>query len=405
MAHTCPRCEVQLRVIGWHVPGMRCLAELDCSRCGAGFYSDLPSGQGLYTPMLLERETGVVHDRYGVEWFAGWLRDSFANRTNVPLGFGVRPSEDSQHTKRSTHGAVLLNCLDTLYGHSLLKLLNAQYYLDAHPELDLLVLIPAALAWMVPAGVRQTWLVDMPWSRGTEWNESLAAEIRRRVESYDECYLSLAFSHPSACDFAIERFTRTAPFPLEEWEERMAEPTVTFIWRDDRSWGDQQQNRVLEVAQLLHRTWPEINFTVVGLGRAGGLPSWIRDERRLEIDETTERRWCACYSRSHVVVGVHGSNMLLPSAHAGATVELVPPERWGNVLQDLVVPADDADARAALFRRRLLPLSSSPEEVAHIVACIMRLDAGMRRLMTREFTQHGVVSETSKWRFPERDAR
>jgi hypothetical protein len=97
--------------------------------------------------------------------------------------------------------------------------------------------------------------------------------------------------------------------------------------------------------------------------------------------------------------------MLLPSAHAGATVELVPPDRWGNVLQDLVVPADDADARAALFRRRLLPLSSSPEEVAHIVACLMRLDTGMRRLMTREFTQHGVVSETSKWRFPERDAR
>ncbi len=416
------------------MPGMRCLADLRCERCGAGFYGDLPTGQGLYTPMLLERRTGFVHDRYGTEWFAGWLRNSFANRTSEPIGFTVRETQAGAEKRR----AVLLNCLDTLYGHSLLKLLNAQYYLDAHPDFDLLVMVPASLSWMVPAGARESWIVDLPLRRGTMWNEWLAGEVRRRVEAYDSCYLSLAFSHPSSSDFSIERFTKTKPFPHDEWEQRLTRPTVTFIWRDDRLWSDSaatqleragraarfatrfsarwqrrqdehrehaaQRSRVLELAVELRRVFAEIDFSVAGIGAPGNLPSWITDERCTGIDEATEQRWCERYASSHVVIGVHGSNMLLPSAHAGATVELVPPDRWGNVLQDLVVPpCNDGDARATMFRQRLLPLSTSPQETARVVASILSLDRGMRLLMTQRFCQHGDPKDASRWRFPRRD--
>ena len=408
VAHACPHCGLRLRPEGWLIPGMRALAELRCAGCGSAFYGDLPAGQGLYTPMLLEPATGLVHDRYATAWFARWLRDSFANRTAAPVGFTVRPTAASPRAK--ARRAVLLNCLDTLYGHSLLKLLNAQSYLNAHPDFDLLVLVPAPLAWMVPEQVHESWIVDLPLRRGTEWNDALAAEIRRRVEAYDECYLSLAFSHPSACDFSIERFTGTSPFPMAEWQQRLLKPTVTFIWRDDRSWssnhpseGAAAHGKLLEFAEILRRRWPELDLAVVGLGKGAQLPGWITDDRCVEINEATERRWCARYASSHVVVGVHGSNMLLPSAHAGATVELVPPGRWGNFLQDLVVPVADGDARAAMFRRRLLPLSTSPEEVAQIVTSILQLDSAMRMLMTRDFLRHGERDDTSRWRFPERN--
>ncbi len=185
--HECPYCRVRLSVAGWHVPGMRNLADLRCPHCLREFYGDLSSGQALYTPMLLEKATGAVHDPHGVEWFAEWLRGSYARRTDTPVPFDVR------ECLPVTRPVVLLNCLDTLYGHSLLKLLNAQSYLDQRRDVDLIVIVPSFLAWMVPDGVTQVWTVGLPLRRGTEWNEWLAREIRRRVEAFE----SVSLSHDS----------------------------------------------------------------------------------------------------------------------------------------------------------------------------------------------------------------
>ena len=353
--HDCPRCRVRLTVKGWHVPGMRNLAELLCESCGREFYGDLAAGQALYTPMLLEKATGLVHDAHGVEWFAGWLRDSYARRADEPVPFDVR------ELRAVTRPVVLLNCLDTLYGHSLLKLLNAQYYLDRRADVDLVVLAPSFLAWMAPDGVAQVWSVGLPLRRGTEWNDWLAREVRRRVEAFGEVSLGHALSHPRPDEFDIERFTRVRPFPLGEWDARLVRPTVTFIWRDDRPWRAssdlsdeevatrrerlrrlvtnrsrpraQQSELVSELAESLRRDLPALDFAVAGLADGFGreaLPEWVRDLRRPALDEVAERGWCERYAASHLVVGVHGSNMLLPSAHAGGVVELIGPERWAT---------------------------------------------------------------------------
>jgi len=117
-SHTCPFCQVPLAVRGWYIPGMRNLAELKCRRCEWEYYGDRPASHGIYYPMLLDRATGDVHDDVGVDWFSAWLRDSAASRLDLPVEFVV---EDFRPLKQP----VLLNCLDTLYGHCLLKLLNS----------------------------------------------------------------------------------------------------------------------------------------------------------------------------------------------------------------------------------------------------------------------------------------
>jgi hypothetical protein len=396
---------------------MRCLADLRCERCGRTFYGDLPSGQALYTPMLLEQGTGEVHGA-GAGWFADWLRDSYAGRTDVPVPFRVRDLAPVE----GRSGAVLLNCLDTLYGHSLLKLLNAQHYLDHCPDLAVVVVIPAFLEWLVPAGVAQAWVVDLPLRRGTEWNDGLAREIRRRAEALPgDLHLSLAFSHPHPDDVEIERFTRVPPFPLADWEGRLSRPTVTFVWRDDRVWpgeeetsprlvrgvrrrlglppasgAEGQRRAVVATAEALRETQPALDFAVVGLGTPGGFPDWILDLREPAPDEAAERRWCGRYAASHVVAGVHGSNMLLPSAHAGGVVELIGEDRAGNVFQDLLVRG--ADVREALFRYRLVPLATAPAGLARAVGLLLGGYPDFQRLMGPAFTGHGETSDTSRWR-------
>jgi len=416
--HTCPYCQVRLEVRGWYIPGMRNLADLKCPQCGREFYGDLPAGHGLYYPMLLERATGIVHDEHSVNWFANWLRDSYANRVNSPVKFTV---EDFRPLKRP----VLLNCLDRLYGHCLLKLLNAQYYLDHRPDFDLIALIPRFLRWMVPDGVAAIWTVDLPLKRGIEWNDWLANEIRSRIEPLKECWLSVAFSHPHPEDYDIVRFTQVCPFPIEEWDKRLARPTVTFIWREDRVWQSQsryghlprlaqrlkrklglpqyplneQRRRVVALAEALRRVFPKLDFAVAGLGHPGGLPNWMADLRTLEINEHVERAWCERYSQSHVVIGVHGSNMLLPSAHAGAVVELVPPERWGNLIQDILL--EIRDVREIMYRYRFLPLDASATTVAQVTASLLRYLPSALLNFNRPWCEHAAVQK-NPWLIVER---
>lgn len=396
-----------MNILGWHIPGMRNLAELRCPRCGREFYGDLPAGQALYTPQLLEKETGLVHDAHANEWFARWLGESYAGRTDKALSFVV------QERLPITRPVVLLNCLDTLYGHSLLKLLNAQFYLDRRPRVDLIVMLPAFLAWMIPEGVAQAWIVDLPLQRGTQWNDWLGREIHRRIEAFREASLSVAFSHPHPDDYDIERFTRVEPFPINEWTDRLQRPTVTFIWREDRLWHaplessssymhkvrrrlsrvpvtplSTQRRLVCELAERLKQTWPTLDFAVAGLSRKGDLPGWISDMRCAEINSAVEREWCARYANSHVVCGVHGSNMLLPSAHAGAVVELLANERWGNFLQDILFRR--ADFREMFFRYRFVPDTTTPHLLAQLLSLLLRHHHDQQLLMAPEYCKHDI---------------
>ncbi len=77
------------------------------------------------------------------------------------------------------------------------------------------------------------------------------------------------------------------------------------------------------------------------------------------MNETTERFLCEHYAASHVVVGMHGSNMLLPSAHAGAIIEIMHPKHF-------------EDARHVTFRHRILPPKIDPDTLAEAVSVILQ---------------------------------
>ena len=399
----CPNCHSTLIASDWLITGMRNLADFHCPQCKSEFYGDLPSGQALYTPILLDKKSSAVHDDYNVGWFADWLVGSYKQRTKEPLGFEVRK------LSKVKNRIVLLNCLDTLYGHSLLKLLNAQHYIDYQPEVSLIVLLPAFLEWLPPDGVAEAWVVDLPLRRGTEWNDWLANEIGERLKSFSEVFLSVAFSHPHSSDFDIERFTRIAPLPLENFGERQNNPVITFIWREDRLWEtensptttrfekmkqhlglsqertNEQLDKVVKLAECLRGEFPLLDFAVAGIGSANGLPDWISDLRLTKLDAEAERHWCERYAKSHIVIGVHGSNMLLPSAHAGSVIELISEDRQGNFLQDILLR--HSDAREMFFRYRFVPHSTAPEDLARLASTILRYE-DFRRLMSPEFCRH-----------------
>ena len=93
---------------------------------------------------------------------------------------------------------------------------------------------------------------------------------------------------------------------------------------------------------------------------------------------------------SHIVIGVHGSNMLLPSAHAGAVIELLPEDRSANLAQD-IIPAGDQTMRETMFRYRFMPLSSQPGQVADTVGILLEKLPQVRLHFARPWNQHPAI--------------
>ncbi len=104
----CPKCHSQMTASGWLITGMRNLADLNCPGCKSEFYGDLPTGQALYTPMLIDKKSGKVYDDYNVGWFTEWFFDAYANRTNESLIIKVR------NFSKLKERVILLNCLDAI---------------------------------------------------------------------------------------------------------------------------------------------------------------------------------------------------------------------------------------------------------------------------------------------------
>ena len=407
----CPFCDSLLEVKGWHIPGMRCLADLRCPKCKKEFFGDLLVGHALYYPQLLEKDTGMVHDPYNINWLSTPFKESYQKRNSKQLEF-------KEEIYRQIKKPILLNCLDFLYGHSLLKLLNAQYYIDHASDHDLIVMVPDFLRWLVPDGVAAIWTIKFPLDSGTQWSDWLDKEIHNKLDMFNDVKISVAYSHPHPDFYDIQRFSRVAPFELENWYRKNKPMNITFIWREDRLWNSnslriklvrkffkligssnnnnvmlgEQKKKIIRVAKNVMKIRDDIQFSIVGIGKFGEFPSWINDLRSTQINSLTERNWCELYSKSHIVIGVHGSNMLLPSAHAGSTIALMPIDRWGNVIQDFLVK--QYDTRKALLLYRCLPISIHDNELVEVIHRLL-INGFNEQTMSKNFTSHKLKNITN----------
>jgi FkbM family methyltransferase len=340
------------------------LADGDCSRCGHRYLQDLPAGHGLLYPASLDLDTGEVLQAGDGPWFADALRAIWERPDAEPVALTVERSGDPGP-------AVLLNCLDKVYGHALLKLLNAQAHLE-DAERAVVVLAPTTLRDLVPAGVGEAWLVDEPTSRFSGWLTDLEARLSSELDRVGDCVLSPAFPHPHPSRYSLDALVHDLP------AERSGDPSIVLSLRADRRWGADARGQERHVARLLKdivAAFPGARCTAVGAAEPGGLPEGVADLTRAAPDTETERRWLRLLRGADLVIGVHGSNMLLPSGIARASIELLPAERYGNAFQ-ATLPSS-RDPVTALIRHRTLYGADdlgdlAPERVAEVAISVLR---------------------------------
>jgi hypothetical protein len=236
-------------------------------------------------------------------------------------------------------------------------------------------------------------VVDQKLSQARAWHPCIDRFVQQQLPRYEQVALARGWSHPDFADIDIERFTRIKPFQLDAFNTQP--PHITFVVRTDRLWfatpfgklcyraigrlglknslGQwfvrRQSALVRRGMGLIREQVKEVTFSVVGLAPPGGFEGLADDLRTMRMNKETELAWCRAYAKSHIVVGVHGSNMLLPTAHAAGLIEILPHDRLGNFAQDVNIRYRD---RMQLFLYRFLDEFASPSLVARNAVSMFR---------------------------------
>ncbi len=338
-------------------PGKAVLAKTWCKHCNSTSYYSYPTGHFLGFPVSFNEKEANYHPRAHL-WLAQPLIESFQNdekKTNVTI-------EKIIHKKAEQ--AILLNCLDSCYGHVFHKMMNALLHLKHQPEMGLVLLIPKSFLWLVPDGVAEVWHIDISLRDSDNWISNLDSFVKTEMKRFQKVYLSLAFTHLESTNLDLSTLTKTKKFDLVKFDS--LPPTITFICREDRVWLNnylenflflaavkfkllryfqpyfvRRQNHLFsKAAKKINKRIKNVRFLAVGIGKTGSLGKNITDHRHEGgvMTEAEEKQWCALYAQSHIVIGIHGSNMIIPTSLSAGFIELLPRYKIPHLTEEVTPP-------------------------------------------------------------------
>lgn len=384
----CPECSTDQPIINeFRFESINIFADCACKKCGFEFYQVLPVGHTVDFRISIGKNSGAIYKSDKCpEWLSQSLLKSHKERRTTIV-------DVERIVYKKFDKVIILNTLDSLYGHVLLKLYNSFYHLDKQASVGLIIIIPKMFKWLIPSGCAEAWIVDLKLDELKYNYESFQRFVSKRFDDFQEIYLSNAYSHPSLGIHDIERLTGVNPFDLDKFADQ--ELVITFVLRADRwwfnnkidfwfylvcrklnilSWGnhilnERQNHLIRKTIKSVRKKIRGVKFFIVGLGEPEGFKTYARDHRHREVNSAIEKSWCKIYAQSHVVVGIHGSNMLLPTALAAGCVEILPEDRYGNIIQDISVRYSD---RKQLFFYRFVDQFASADSVASKAIAILR---------------------------------
>jgi hypothetical protein len=352
-----------------------------CEKCSKTIIKSLPVNQATIQTLTYYPDDQKITDNDG-----NLIRDNWYSEKLRCIGTPVDKVIDVDiEIIEKRDNILILNTLDFVYGHSLLFLLNLQRIIELNKGLGIVVILQPMLRWLVPRGkLSEIWTVNLGFDSFKNYYPDLSLKINSQLERFKTALLSKGHLIPTNENIRIEQFTGIKTF---DFLNKPSKPRITFIWREDadRMWirniyilkGFKRLGigkillpfHFLRISRLLRllksRFGSGYNYSVAGLGTFGRFQAFIDDQRIESFNADSEIKLCKIYSESIVVIGIHGSSMLLPSAHAGMTVSLMPSKRWGNYLEDILFTENDL--RHGSFQKRVIPLNISLNEIRDIV--------------------------------------
>jgi len=383
----CPRCGAMgLNNDEVYFQGTHCLTSHTCADCSLEFYATLGIGHAALFPVTFSCD-GKYHqfNREEGSWMALPLIKSFQN--SPVEGPGIQLLQPI-----SGADLLLINCLDSCFGHVFTKIWNVYLLKKQFPDKTLAVLLPERCRWLISDKEVEIWFVTLSLEDIGKGVQGLDFWVKQQFKRFRSVVLSTVPVHINQEQLDFSEILQVKPFELEEFERLPVQ--LTFIWRSDRFWLNSKgldllhktsikfgfqnwvefvmnyrQGRLLgRLFDKIRKAIPEAVFYVTGMGKKGKLPYGCQDERVEEMEESVERKWNEIYRRSHLVVGVHGSHMLIPTALAAGFVEILPRYKLPHITEDI---GRHQPYRLSHFLGRFVDEFSTPNLVAeHVVSML-----------------------------------
>jgi len=383
---TCESKAVSIKQIFFQ--GIHVLVDSQCHNCRNEFYQTLPIGHDRLFPIQFSKDGYKSnYDKQAEIWLAKPLIKSIVKYPKVK-------AELARVIAKPTKKIVMINCLDTCFGHVFTKLWNAQTLMKNHPDLGIVVLIPSQCARFVPLGVAEIWTVGMSLRDCDNWIDGLDEFIKHQFLRFDAVFLSNAYTHLDQTRYIdLQAFVKWPKFELSQFTTKPV--CITFVVREDRFWhnsvimdflfkvmvkgklqhflknlfNERQIKLIEETVVHLQKQLPQVKVVITGLGKSGTFGNSALDLRVNVIQDETEKQWNQVYSESQLVIGIHGSNMLIPSFLAAGFINLVPRYKIPHMAEDTCLP--HSNSRYLHFLGRHLDEFSSPRLVSlHVISII-----------------------------------
>ena len=382
----CPICNNEMTNKNITFTGMRTLISVSCNKCKETFYTDLPTGHGLYYSFYYSQtKNKIVNDKINGQWFAKSLENTIRNSLDIKVNI---KSEEKSSSK-----LLILSVIDSYFGHSLLRLLTIQYYFRKNKNKDILLIIPKNLEWIVPKYIKNVIVCNVSGKNGDRWINGLSEIIQIFIDKYEEVFLASEYQHIYKSK-NIDNFTGIKPNNPDVImnNDKMC---IGYIWREDRLWNKrtqldiifkkiekvvginlrrilikQQYNNVKQLLLDIREKIPEAQFYVSGFGKFGEFPDFIEDLRTTSIDKDIEIKWIKKYLNTSLIIGLHGSNMILPSAYSAMTLDIMPEWKWNNVMEDIIIQTY-SNQYDTLFRYRFIPKQTPVNIIADIAISML----------------------------------
>ena len=352
--------------------GIHVLLDCTCRNCSTSFYHTLPTAHDAQTPIAFSKDGSITRfDESARIWLARPLIDAMF----TPSG-SIHPEIKKKNLNPLKDNVILLNCIDDCFGHAYVKILNTLELMKTYPDRSLVLLITQNFEWLAPKGVDELWIVTGKMSRMGNYIVSLQEFVKTQLKEIKRLDLSVAKVYHDLAKIDPEPFLKIRSFDISKFDELPY--TVTFVLRDDRYWHatklDDFVNRALislgirkpfkgyfiwRQNRLVKKTIKklrDVRVNIIGMGTAA-------------ITTELEKQWCDTYSRSHVVIGVHGSNMLIPTSLAAGFIDILPGHKIAHLGEDIVLRHE---GRAAVLLGRHVDQLISPSLMAEHVTEMLK---------------------------------
>lgn len=384
----CKQCQsAQTVVHSLFFQGIHTLADTSCQSCGFEFYQTLPIGHDLLFPMQIAKDgKQSFHDTKA----NGWLADPLVQSINQPVS---KSFQIEKKVRKSFDQVIIVNCLDTCFGHIFTKVWNTYTLVENKKECGIIAIIPERCEWLLPEELAEVWSISIDLKDCGQTIGGLDEFVKSQFDRFEKVSLSHTFTHLDHTKYIdFEKVLKRPRFDLKEF--LTSEPQITFILREDRFWLNshilyffflvsrkfkierllnpffiwRQKALIKQTAGKILKGLPHSQLKSTGLGKSGRLFHLIDDHRTDRIFPETEMEWNGIFANSHIVIGVHGSHMLIPSGLAAGFINILPRYKIEHIAEDTVLPYNN---RLLYFLGRFLDEYSSPDLVSmHAVSMV-----------------------------------